>query len=117
MLIVGLTMLFLKKRWWHVIDELCKPQGQTLNYVLGLIALPIGLLLVMLNNVWDAGLLALVVTLFGWVVLLKSILMFVSSPAQLGRLIKTFKMEDWWYLYVVIVLIIGAYLAYAGFMA
>lgn len=116
-LIVGLTMLFLKKRWWHVIDELCKPQGQTLNYVLGLIALPIGLLLVMLNNVWDAGLLALVVTLFGWVVLLKSILMFVSSPAQLGRLIKTFKMEDWWYLYVVIVLIIGAYLAYAGFMA
>lgn len=114
-LIVGLTMLFFKKRWLQFIDDTTKPHSQTLNYVLAIVALPIGLLLVLLNNIWDAGLLPLVVTLFGWLILLKSIMVFVFSPEQLGGLVKTIKMKNWWYVYVVIVLIIGAYLTYAGF--
>lgn len=116
-LLVGLTMLFWKGRWWHVIDELCRPEGQTLGYVIGMLALPVGLLLVLLHNYWNMGLLALAVTIFGWIILLKSVFVFVVSPEQMGRLVKTIKMESWWYVYVVVVLIIGAYLTYAGFMA
>lgn len=115
-LLVGCSMLFWKERWWHVIDELCRPEGQTLGYVLGMVALPVGLLLVLLHNYWNAGLLALVVTIFGWIILFKSILVFAVSPEQMGRLVKTVKMEQWWYVYVVIVFIIGAYLTYSGFM-
>ena len=114
-LIVGLSMLFFKKRWLQFIDDTTKPQSQTLNYVLAIVAVPVGLLLVLLNNIWDAGLLPLVVTLFAWLILLKSIMVFVLAPEQLGGLVKTIKMKNWWYVYVVIVLIIGVYLTYAGF--
>ena len=109
-------MLFWKERWWRVINDLCRPEGQTLGYVLGLVALPFGILLVLSHNYWNEGTLALVVTIFGWIILVKSIFVFVVSPVQMGRLVKMIKMESWWYVYVVIVLIIGAYLAYAGFM-
>ena len=85
-------------------------------FLLGMLALPIGLLLVLLHNYWNAGVLALLVTIFGWIILLKSILVFVVSPEQMGRLVRAVKMESWWYVYVVIVLLIGAYLTYAGFM-
>jgi len=115
-LIAGLSMLFWKERWWRVINDLCRPEGQTLGYVLGLVALPFGILLVLSHNYWNEGTLALVVTIFGWIILVKSIFVFVVSPVQMGRLVKMIKMESWWYVYVVIVLIIGAYLAYAGFM-
>jgi ABC-type amino acid transport system permease subunit len=114
-LIAGLTMLFWKARWWSVINDLCRPEGQTLGYVIGLIALPVGLLLVLSHNYWNSGLLPLVVTIFGWIILLKSIFVFVVSPAQMGRMVKMIRMESWWYIYVVVVLVIGAYLAYSGF--
>ncbi len=115
-LLVGLSMLFGKQRWWHVINELCEPRSHTLGYVIGMLALPVGLLLVLLHNYWNSGLLALVVTIFGWIILLKSIFVFVASPKQMGSMVKTIKMEQWWYVYVCVVLIIGAYLASAGFM-
>ncbi len=116
LLIVGLTMLFWKKRWMNVLHEFCQSQGETLRYMLGIVALPFGLLLVLVHNYWNMGVLALVVTLFGWIILLKSILvLFVFSPEQMGRLVKVFWIEQWWYVYVVIMLIIGAYLTHAGF--
>ena len=115
LLIVGVTMLLYKQRWWRVINELCEPKGETLAYALGLVALAVGLLLVLLNNVWDMGLLPLVVTIVSWIILLKSVAVFVVSPGQLGRLVKSVRLESWWYVYVVIVLVIGAYLTYAGF--
>ena len=113
--IIGLSMLFCKERWWSVINDLCKPAGQTLGYVIGMLALPVGLLLVLSHNYWNSGPLALVVTIFGWIILVKSIFVFVVSPEQMGRLVKMIKMESWWYVYVVIVLVIGAYLTYSGF--
>ena len=117
LLLVGLSMLFWKGRWWRVINELCQPEAQTLGYVLGMVALPVGLLLVLSHNYWDSGLLALVVTVFGWIILFKSVFVFAVSPEQMGRLVKMIKMESWWYVYVVVVLVIGVYLTYAGFMA
>ncbi len=115
-LLVGISMLFWKERWWHVIRELCRREGQTLASVLGMVAMPVGLLLVISHNYWNVGLLALVVTIFGWVILLKSTFVLVVSPEQMGKLVKTIRMEDWWYMYVVVVLIIGVYLTYSGFM-
>ena len=114
-LIVGLTMLLWKARWWRVINDLCRPEGQTLGYVIGLLALPVGLLLVLSHNYWNSGTLALVVTILGWVMLIKSIFVFVISPEQMGRMVKMIRMEQWWYVYVVMVLVIGAYLTYSGF--
>lgn len=114
-LIVALTMLFWKKRWMRVIDELCRPESQVLLYLIGMIALPIGLLLVIVHTYWTMGLLAFGVTLTGWLIVLKSILLLVLPPEQMGRLVKVLRLKSGWYIYVVIILILAAYMAHGGF--
>lgn len=115
-LIIGITMLLWKERWQMVINHLCSAEGQVLDYVIGMIALPVGLLLVLSYNYWDAGLLPLVITIVGWIILLKSVLVFVASSQQLGKIVRNVMIKRWWFGYVIVVLVVGAYLAYSGLM-
>ena len=66
--LLGLSMLFNKKWTALAIEELTKNQGVV--WLAGLITVILGSVIVVLNNVWTYGL-PLLVTILGWLTLLK----------------------------------------------
>ncbi|HKF51979.1 MAG TPA: hypothetical protein VKB26_06680 [Candidatus Acidoferrales bacterium] len=90
-------------------------QSAEILMVLGFISLAVGLAIVLSHNVWRKGLLALVVTLGGWVFLLRGVMVLALPHQQLVALLNVADYQQLFYVYVVIALIIGAYLTIGGF--
>jgi hypothetical protein len=85
-------------------------------YVVAVIALAAGLAVVLGHNVWSGGVLPVLVTLSGWLVLTKgALLLFLSPQAASGVFLTSFHFEQYFYLYGAFVLILGICLAYGGF--
>lgn len=74
-----------------------------------------GLAIVLGHNIWSGGTLPVVVTLVGWLILIRGLLLLFLSPAAAIGLFAGLHYEQLFYLYAGITFIIGAYLAYAGF--
>ena len=90
-------------------------QSAEILLVLGFISLAVGLAIVLSHNVWSKGLLALVVTLAGWVFLLRGVLVLALSHQQLLAVLNIADYQQLFYVYIVIAFIVGAYLTIAGF--
>lgn len=90
-------------------------QSAELLMVLGFVSLAVGLAIVLSHNVWRKGLLALVVTLAGWVFLLRGAIVLALPHQQLVALLNTAHYEQMFYGYVVVAFIVGAYLTIGGF--
>ena len=87
-----------------------------LLFIGGLMGVTAGLAIVLGHNVWSGGALPVVVTLFGWASLIKGMLLLVLSPETESRVfIVGLQYEQYPYLFAAIVLLLGAYLTYAGF--
>jgi len=85
--------------------------------VLAMLGLLAGLAMVLAHNIWSGGALPVVVTLFGWILLVRSaVLLFLPGDA-IVRMIDFFRFEQLFYLYAAITLLLGLYLSYAGFAA
>jgi vacuolar-type H+-ATPase subunit I/STV1 len=85
-------------------------------FVVGLITLAVGLAIILVHNVWSGGALPVIVTLVGWLTLIKSLLfLFLSPEAEVGFFLNGLHYEQLFYLYAVICLILGVYLTYGGF--
>lgn len=113
LLIVGLLMLFRKRMFLDVLNEFYERPSSL--FLAGWLAMLLGLLLVLSYNYWNAGILALVITLTGWAALLKGATLLLM-PKTAVRWTRAFNLEKFFYLYAIIALIIGAYLAHAGFI-
>jgi vacuolar-type H+-ATPase subunit I/STV1 len=83
--------------------------------ILGLIALAAGLALVLTHNVWSGGAPAAVVTLVGWVILVRGVVLLVLPPDAVARLFDMVRFAELFYLYAGITLLLGLYLTWAGF--
>jgi ABC-type arginine/histidine transport system permease subunit len=81
--------------------------------IAGVIALSIGVAQVVGFNSWTADYRGLV-TLFGWVSLLKGIAI-IFVPGYLERFAQVFTKEAWYITSLAIFFIMGVYLCYAGF--
>jgi len=93
-------------------------QEPPLLFIAGLMGVTAGLAIVLAHNVWSGGALPILVTLFGWASLIKGILLLVLSPETESRLfIVGLHYEQHPNLYAAFVLLLGAYLTYAGFNA
>jgi len=87
-------------------------------FIVGIITLGAGLALVLGHNVWSGGVLPVVVTIVGWLTLIKGLLFLCLPPEQAGGLfLGKLSYAGHFHLYVAIVVIIGLYLTIAGFMA
>lgn len=88
---------------------------RALLLIVGLIALGVGLGIVLGHNVWSGGLMPIVITLFGWSQVLRGLaLLFLPAETQIA-FFQAMRLEDFFYIYAGIPLVIGAYLTYAGF--
>jgi hypothetical protein len=83
--------------------------------VLGIVFLVIGLALVLNHNIWSGGALTVIVTLIGWVSLIRGLLLLFLSPNAIVELFGMLHFDQLFYFYVAISLAIGAYLTYGGF--
>ena len=85
--------------------------------VYALVSIAAGLAMVLGHNVWTGGALPVVVTLVGWLALVKGVLLFFVTPEALTQLLGRMQYGEHYSLYVAPSLVIGLYLTWAGFTA
>jgi hypothetical protein len=84
--------------------------------IYGVMALGIGLAIVLGHNVWS-GAAAIIVTIIGWLSLLKGLaLLLLPANAQAAYFLGI-HYDQYFYVYAAVTFLIGAYLSYEGFRA
>ena len=87
-----------------------------LLFIVGVVTLVAGLAMILSHNIWSGGVLPVIVTLIGWLTLIKGLLfLFLSPEAAVGFFLGGLHYAQLFYLYAAISLIFGAYLTYGGF--
>lgn len=84
--------------------------------MLGLIVLPAGLAIVLTHNRWSGGVLPVVITLLGWITVVRGLLL-LFVPELAARIVAALGIEDLPYAAAVVPLALGVYLTHAGFAA
>ena len=91
-------------------------QNPSMTLILGVITLAAGLAMVLAHNIWSGGALVIVVTLLGWMALIKSLFfLFLPPEMEAGLFLQQFHYQQLFYLYAAISLGLGVYLTYCGF--
>jgi hypothetical protein len=87
-----------------------------LLYVLGVLLLFAGLAMVLAHNSWRGGPVPVIVTLIGWLTLLKGMAFVGLLPVSADTLyLVQLRFEQLYYFYAVVTVALGAYLTYFGF--
>lgn len=90
-------------------------QTAPLLMILGFVGLAAGLAMVLSHNVWRGGLLAILVTLAGWIILLRGVAMLALPHQEIAAILNAVDYAQFFYVYAAIAFAIGAYMTIAGF--
>jgi hypothetical protein len=112
-LIVTLWLLADKQAATMAIEALVG--NRAMHLLWALIVLGAGLAMVLGHQRWSGGVLPVLVTLIGWGILLRGLLLLFLSPDQVLGLVRTIQFSAFFYAYLAIPLVLGIYLTYAGF--
>jgi len=102
---ISITMFVNKRRTLATLDEMVR-SGPGMLFS-GMVATAAGLAIVLGHNVWSGGVLAVVVTLFGWAALLKGVSLLLIPPEQMAAVYKGLGFERLFYVWMGGVLAIG----------
>lgn len=80
-------------------------QDRPLLLLIGMIASIVGLAMVLGHNVWAGGILPVVVTVIGWTILIRGLLLLFLSQEALASFFEMFHFEDLFYIYAAITLV------------
>jgi hypothetical protein len=80
-----------------------------------IISLAVGVAMIVCHNVWSGGLLPVAVTLVGWLIFLKGLVLLLLPTDAVSRAFGQMHYGDHFYLYLAPSLAIGLYLTWAGF--
>ncbi len=112
-IIAALAMMARKQSTVATINALIRnPPLLLLVEVLGLAG---GLAMVIGHNIWSGGALPVVITLLGWIMAFRGAVLLALSPDATIKLVEALRYEDRFYVYMGVTLVLGLYLAYAGF--
>lgn len=115
-LLVGLSMMSHKQLTVEAVTTLLQSPSMTL--LLGLVILGASLAMVLTHNLWWSGILALIITLIGWLALIKSLFFLFLNPAMESRFVfGQLYYERFFYDYAAVSIALGIFLTYAGFTA
>jgi len=84
-------------------------------FIMGLIAVGIGLAIIIGHNVWSGGALPVVVTIIGWLILAKGLLLLSLAPATVMRLFDSMGYAAHAQLFLIPGLLLGVCMCWAGF--
>ena len=110
-----LLMVALLVRGTAVIETAVADRPVMLVYAI--ISLAVGLAMILGHNVWSGGALPVVVTLVGWLILAKGLMLLSVTPEALKQLFDHMRYGEHYYLYLAPSLMIGLYLTWGGFTA
>jgi hypothetical protein len=114
-LIIAAAMLADKAMVVAAVGQLGQDRGPLL--LLGFIRVAVGAGIVLVHNVWTRGFWPLVVTLTGWAMLVRGVMVLFVPPDVMAGLIAAAHVVDFYYIYASIPLVLGAYLSLRGFSA
>ena len=115
-LLVGVSMMSHKQLTVDGVTALL--QNHSLTLLLGFVILGASLAIILTHNLWWSGPLALIITLIGWLALMKSLLLLFLSPAMKSRFVLgQLHYERFFYDYAAVSFALGIFLTYAGFTA
>ena len=113
-ILAGLSMVTHRQATVETITALV--HNPPVLFLVGAITLGAGLAMILGHNIWSGGVLPVIVTLVGWLTLIKGLLfLFLSPGAAVGFFLGGLHYVQFFYLYAAISLILGAYLTYEGF--
>jgi uncharacterized membrane protein HdeD (DUF308 family) len=92
-------------------------ENQPFIFFAGIIRIVIGLAVLVGNGPWGSTAIQNVVALIGWISLLRGIVMLLVTTEQQRRLIEFWRKDTTFYIAVALMLVLGGYLARAGFAA
>ena len=110
--VISVVMLSRKPAMLAIVTS--SAQNRALLFLVEILGLAAGLAIVLGHNIWSSGLLAVIVTLIGWLTLIRSIILLFLLPEAIERFIKAVRYEQNYYLFTAIPLLIGLYLTVAG---
>jgi hypothetical protein len=115
-ILIGLSMAINKQATLGAVLALVH-DAATL-FVFGLVLVAAGLAIVLAHNVWSGGALPVIVTIIGWLTLIKGLLcLLLPPPAAVGIVIWGSAYEQYYYLDTAVAMVLGIYLTYEGFRA
>jgi hypothetical protein len=115
LLVVGASVLLQRAVFIAVLNDLI--ENRTALFMTGLVLLLLGLFVVLVHNVWNAGFLPLILTLIGWLLVLRGLLSMFVPGHEIARLVRLLKFDEFSWLYASAIVALGAYLTWAGFSA
>lgn len=83
--------------------------------VLAFVSLGAGLAIVLAHNIWSNGLLPLLVTIVGWILMIRGLLLLFLTNQQLTNIFAALQVGTLFYVYLTVPLLLGAALTYLGF--
>lgn len=83
--------------------------------IFAIIALAGGLAIVLAHNIWSGGALPVLVTLIGWVMLIRGVLFLFLPPEATLHILAAMQFERLFYIYLAIPFVLGIYLTYLSF--
>jgi hypothetical protein len=115
--LVGLfTVLLVADLLWHgsaMVEAAIADKPLMFTYAA--ISLGLGLAMVLGHNLWTGGALPVIVTLVGWLILAKGLLLLFLAPEALSGMYKQMQYGEHINLYTLPSLLLGLYLTWAGF--
>jgi len=112
-ILIALAMLSHKQATVDTISMLVHDAPVLLS--VSIIALVSGLAIVLAHNVWSGGALPVVVTLVGWISLIKGMVFLFLPPETSIAYFEALRYNQLFYVYMSITLIIGIYLTFVSF--
>lgn len=110
---IGLGILFNPSHYRQMIGEMQK--SAAVVYIAAIITLVFGFLIVTYHNVWDLSW-AVLITIIGWLALIKGVLLFIIPSAMLRLSQLLANKKNFFLIEGIIVIILGLVLGYFGFI-
>jgi putative exporter of polyketide antibiotics len=85
--------------------------------ICGMLTLVAGLAIVLAHNVWRGGAAAVLVTILGWLMLLKGAALVIIPAGSWPAIVQASRFADFYPVYGILPLVLGVYLTFAGFSA
>jgi hypothetical protein len=104
-MLIALSMLVDKSQTLLTVTALA--HDRPLPMVVGILGTVTGLAIVLAHQRWSGGDLPAVVTLVGWIVLIRGAILMFLSPEATVRLIEWVRFDEFFYVYLTIPLILG----------
>jgi hypothetical protein len=113
-ILVALSMITRRQATLESVTALL--HDPSMIFIVGVITLAAGLAMVLAHNIWSGGARVVIVTLVGWMTLIKSLLfLFLPPEVEAGFFLRQLHYQELFYLYGAVSLVLGIYLTYGGF--